>query len=199
MRTAILLLLAAGMIPAEGSADTPLQRLKDPSFEKTPPGKLETSADGQGWEVQRVGRPKVQDRLRAECVKDKSLARDGEHVIKLSLPKDTVGFEFVTVGQRLQLLADREYEASVWARWPDGPEKAPREGQRDLGPSVRHSLLLGAAQGSDRRLRRQGRLAVRSPVDQADVSLSRHRSQGEDAGVRVALAEPDSARHHRVD
>jgi hypothetical protein len=45
--------------------------------------------------------------------------------VALEIPADTVGFEYVTIGQRVRLAADGDFEASAWVRWPDGPEVAP--------------------------------------------------------------------------
>lgn len=152
---AILLsfLLVSGAIEANPAA---VQLLDDSGFENTSPGKLESSVSGKGWEVQRIGRPQIQDHLIAECIRDKELAYKGNHVVKMSLPKETVGFEFVTAGQRLELKTDREYEASVWVRWPDGPEKAPSVADAAPGnPSaivsfwVRHKDAAGDFAGRD--------------------------------------------------
>jgi len=126
----IAILLAFGAVGWDSAS---LQLMEDSGFEDARPGRLETTTAGQGWEVQRIGRPEIRDELMVECVDDKKLAHAGNHVVKLALPKDTVGFEFVTVGQRLQLQADREYEAAVWVRWPDGPEKAPAKADATSG------------------------------------------------------------------
>jgi len=132
------------------------QLMEDPGFEETRPGKLETTTTGKGWEVQRIGRPEIQNKLVVECISDKKLAHSGNNFVKLALPKDAVGFEFVTIGQRLKLRADREYEAAVWVRWPDGPEKAPAKANATSGhPSAvvsfwaRHKDAKGDFAGRD--------------------------------------------------
>jgi hypothetical protein len=118
------LLLVFGL--AAGSAQSaPGPSLRDPGFEALPAGTLAASHDVAGWEVQRHGRDVVQERLRVVCLDDSAKARSGSKCVSLSIPKDTVGFEFVTIGQRHALKADVAYEASVWVRWIDGPEKAP--------------------------------------------------------------------------
>ncbi|MCX7886438.1 MAG: hypothetical protein N3B01_04145 [Verrucomicrobiae bacterium] len=92
------------------------QLMQDPGFE---------AGLAPAWEVQRTGRKVIQDRLVVTCLEDKTKARSGRKCLLLSIPKETVGFEFVTVGQRLRLEASKQYEASVWVRWPDGPDEAP--------------------------------------------------------------------------
>jgi hypothetical protein len=157
MRRLAFLVLASLLSVRGTGADTPsTQILEDPGFEKAPVGKLETTTTGKGWEVQRIGRPKIQDKLVVECVADKNQAHTGDNALKLALPKDTVGFEFVTIGQRHQLQADREYEAAVWVRWPDGPEKAPAKADATSGhPSAivsfwaRHKEAAGDFAGRD--------------------------------------------------
>jgi hypothetical protein len=143
-------------VSAAGSDSDSTQRMEDPGFEEAKPGRLETTTTGKGWEVQRVGRPKIQDKLVVERVADKKLSRAGDHFLKMALPKDTVGFEFVTIGQRLELRADREYEAAVWVRWPDGPEKSPAKADATSGhPSAivsfwaRHKEAEGDFAGRD--------------------------------------------------
>jgi len=100
--------------------------MTDSGFEAVSPGTLSTTGPvAAGWEVQRHGREVILDRLVVACVEDPARAKSGRKCLSLSIPKDTVGFEFVTVGQRPVLAADREYEASVWVRWVGGPERAP--------------------------------------------------------------------------
>jgi hypothetical protein len=100
--------------------------LRDSGFEKLPVGAVaETGRAEQGWEIQKTGRPIIQPRLRVECIEDALRAKSGSRCLALTIPADTVGFEFVTVGQRVQLTAGKEYEAGVWVRWPDGPDMAP--------------------------------------------------------------------------
>lgn len=97
------------------------QLMRDSGFESLPAGPV----NGGVWEVQCIGREVIQDRLIVTCVEDEAKARSGRKCLALSIPKETVGFEFVTVGQRLRLSASKEYEASVWVRWPDGPDQPP--------------------------------------------------------------------------
>jgi hypothetical protein len=153
---AIPLVVVLSAVSAAGSDSDSTQRMDDPGFEEAKPGKLETTTTGKGWEVQRIGRPKIQDKLVVECVADKKQAHTGDNSLKLALPKDTVGFEFVTIGQRLVLEADREYEAAVWVRWPDGPENAPAKASATSGhPSAivsfwaRHKEASGDFAGRD--------------------------------------------------
>ena len=101
------------------------QLLVDPGFERVPSGALNSAPAGGGWEVQRVGREAIQRELRIDCVADRTRSRGGDQLISVSLPRDTIGFEFVTVGQRVRLAAGFAYEASVWVRWPDGPVTKP--------------------------------------------------------------------------
>jgi hypothetical protein len=116
---------ALGMLALLGQA-APGGLLRDPGFEALPPGPRAATGPVAGrWEIQRHGRDVILDRLVVAAVEDPARARSGRRCLSLSIPKDTVGFEFVTVGQRLVLPADREVEASVWVRWEGGPEKAP--------------------------------------------------------------------------
>jgi hypothetical protein len=100
------------------------QVMKDPGFEALPAGLLASSAPGDGWEIQRRGRHTIQNRLIVASVKDTSAAKSGQQSVSLSIPRDTVGFEFVTVGQRHRLAAGVEFEASLWVRWAGGPDRA---------------------------------------------------------------------------
>jgi hypothetical protein len=122
---AIPLVVALLAVATAGSDPGSTQRMVDPGFEEAGSGRLETAATGVGWEVRRVGRPEIRGKLVVERVADEKLAHAGGKSLKMSLPRDTVGFEYVTVGQRIRLGADRAYEAAVWVRWPDGPETAP--------------------------------------------------------------------------
>jgi hypothetical protein len=100
--------------------------MRDPGFESLPAGKLaSTGPTGDGWEVQRHGRDAIQERLIVEGVDDAARAKTGGKCLSLSIPKETVGFEFVTVGQRHKIPAGVEREASVWVRWAGGPDRAP--------------------------------------------------------------------------
>jgi hypothetical protein len=101
------------------------QKMRDPGFEAMPPGVLASSGEGEAWEIQRHGREVVQERLVVAALEEPARARSGRKCLSLTIPKDTVGFEFVTVGQRHKLEAGIEYEASCWVRWPAGPETAP--------------------------------------------------------------------------
>jgi hypothetical protein len=152
----IALLVFLLTVTAVSSDSDVVQRMGDPGFEEARTGRLETTPTGKGWEVQRIGRPEIRDKLVVECVGNKKLAQAGDNVLKLALPKDTVGFEFVTIGQRLKLQADCVYEAAVWVRWPDGPEKAPAKADATSGhPSIivsfwaRHKEAQGDFAGRD--------------------------------------------------
>jgi len=102
------------------------QLIRDAGFESLAAGTLaSTGPKEEGWEVQRQGRDVIQDRLVVACLEDGTRARSGTKCLSLSIPKDTVGFEFVTVGQRHKLAAGAEYEASVWVKWSSGPDQAP--------------------------------------------------------------------------
>ncbi|MCC6353998.1 MAG: hypothetical protein IT577_08945 [Verrucomicrobiae bacterium] len=103
----------------------PGQLMQDPGFEACPPGTLASTGASAAWEVQRTGREAIRDRLVVACAEDEARARSGRRCLALSIPKETVGFEFVTVGQRLQLAAGKEYVASVWVRWVGGPDEPP--------------------------------------------------------------------------
>lgn len=111
-------------LPA-GAQDRRDQLLRDPGFEAVPAGALASTGPGEGWEIQRQGRDVIQSRLVVACLEDDKVAKSGKKCLSLSIPKDTVGFEFVTVGQRHRLEAGVKYEASLWARWAGGPDKAP--------------------------------------------------------------------------
>lgn len=139
-----------------GAASESVQRLEDAGFEKTQPGSLNSIASSQEWEVQRIGCPTIMGNLIAECVADTTQARSGQQSTKLALPENTVGFEFVTIGQRLKLRGDCDYEAAISVRWPDGPEKAPTEANATSGhPSAivsfwaRHQDGAGEFAGRD--------------------------------------------------
>ena len=112
---------AAGGLPNKQTG----QLMQDSSFEACPAGSLASTARNAAWEVQRTGREAIRDRLVVACVEDEAKARSGRKYLSLSIPKETVGFEFVTVGQRLRLAAGKEYEASVWVRWVGGPDDPP--------------------------------------------------------------------------
>ncbi len=99
--------------------------MRDPGFEACPPGTQTNVGAGAAWEVRCIGREVIRDRLVVACVEDGAGARSGRKCLALSIPKDTVGFEFVTVGQSLQLAAGKQYVASLWVRWPGGPNEPP--------------------------------------------------------------------------
>lgn len=101
------------------------QLMQDSSFEACPPGTMASTGASAAWEIQRTGREAIRDRLVVACAEDEARARSGRKCLALSIPKATVGFEFVTVGQRLQLAEGKEYLASVWVRWIGGPDEAP--------------------------------------------------------------------------
>ena len=131
--TALLLLAPLAALQAADSvlsksqprSDRSSQLMCDPSFEALPSGLLATTGTNAAWEVQRKGREAIRERLVVACVDAEAKAKSGRKCLSLSIPKDTVGFEFVTVGQRLRLAAGKEYEASVWVRWVGGPDDLP--------------------------------------------------------------------------
>lgn len=120
----LILLLQAG--PASGSV-----ALRDSGFEAIPPGRLAPTGLVDGWQVQCTGRDAVRPRLVVACVE--GVAKTGSRCLSLSIPADTQGFEFVTVGQLVQLDATKTYEASVWVRWPDGPDAPPANASATSG------------------------------------------------------------------
>jgi hypothetical protein len=131
------------------------QLLADSSFEETPEGQLATGSTPRGWEVHRTRRSEIQDKLIVRCVTGEDV-RQGKKALLLGLPKETIGFEFVTLGQRLGLEAEMEYEASAWVRWKEGPaEKPPGATQTSGTPSaivsfwVRHNEGTGDFAGRD--------------------------------------------------
>src|SRR5690242_3499534 len=79
----------------------------DPGFELLPVGPLVATGARDGWEVQATGRNSIVPRLTATCLRDARRAHSGRQCLSLSIPQDTVGFEFVTAGRRLQLDADK--------------------------------------------------------------------------------------------
>ncbi len=101
------------------------QLMCDSGFEMLPTGVLASTGANAVWEVQRKGRKAIQDRLVVACLEDEAKAKSGKKCLSLAIPKETVGFEFVTVGQRLRLAAGKEYEASIWVRWTAGPDNPP--------------------------------------------------------------------------
>lgn len=114
-------------LPAGQDGQQPSQLMQDSQFEKCPSGTLANTGANAVWEIQRKGRAAIQDRLVVACVEDELQAKSGRKCLALSLPQETVGFEFVTVGQRLRLAAGKEYVASVWVRWAGGPVQAPAD------------------------------------------------------------------------
>ncbi len=111
----------------------PTQGVADGGVERMRPGPLEEGILPGGWEAHRVGRAQALDRLQVECVRDATMARSGSQFIRLAIPAYTVGFEYVTVGQRVPIVSGRAYTAGVWVRWPDGPPRAPRGADRTSG------------------------------------------------------------------
>jgi hypothetical protein len=131
------------------------QLLMDPGFEETALDRLETGTTPQGWEIQRTGRAEILDRLIVSGVGD-AQSREGNRAILLGLPKETVGFEFVTVGQRVRVERGKDYMASLWVRWKDGPDVKPADSTTTSGsPSAivsfwaRHADGKGAFSGRD--------------------------------------------------
>ena len=138
------LCVAAGPPDGGGAA---VQRLADPGFERVPHGPRPSGPAERGWEVQRVGRPEIQPALIVAGVADPGNA--GGRALRLGLPANTVGFEYVTVGQRVRLRADREYEAAVRVRWPAGPGAAPAGAHAASGhPSAIASFWARHADGA---------------------------------------------------
>jgi hypothetical protein len=113
-RSRLILLTLFGVVsfaaarPSSGLASTK-QLLKDPSFESLSTGTLATTGIIPGWEVQRTGRAAIQEKLMVSCSSDPTLAKSGQNCVSLSIPEEMVGFEFVTVGQRITLVAGKEY------------------------------------------------------------------------------------------
>jgi hypothetical protein len=105
--------------------------MRDSGFEAIPPGRLAPAAPAEGWQVQSTGREAIKPRLVVACVEN--LARTGSKCLSLSIPADTIGFEFVTVGQQLRLDAAKTCEAGVWVRWPDGPDAPPANASATSG------------------------------------------------------------------
>jgi hypothetical protein len=156
MKTTLLFTILIGIaLLHQPSLAEQKQLLADSGFEKSPEGPLVTGTMPQGWEVHRTGRSEIQYKLIVRCVSGDE-ARQGKRAVQLGLPKETIGFEFVTLGQRLSLEAEKEYEASLWVRWKEGPaEKPPGASQTSGTPSaivsfwVRHSEGTGDFAGRD--------------------------------------------------
>jgi hypothetical protein len=129
------LLLNASPLTAQTKEESKLKSAwLDACFESFGPGAAaETGKRENGWEMQKSGRAEIQERLRVECVEDVKRAHGGAKCLALSIPADTVGFEFVTVGQRVRLQPGKEYEASVWVRWPGGSDAAPADASATSG------------------------------------------------------------------
>ena len=129
--------ILAGLLAAACLVATAASRAADPaaaadgwldaSFEQMAPGIIAaTGRRSEGWEIQRTGRDAIRERLRAVVLADPVKAHAGSQCAALSIPAETHGFEFVTLGQRVRLEAGKEYEAAVWVRWPEGPDTAPK-------------------------------------------------------------------------
>jgi hypothetical protein len=123
MVTAGFVIFAAAADLNKSSSPTPL--LRDPGFEGVPAGSVSGTGGENSWEIQRTGRDSIKDRLTVTCLEDSAAAKSGKKCLSLSIPRDTQGFEFVTVGQRVALAKGKDYEAMAWVRWPDGPKEAP--------------------------------------------------------------------------
>lgn len=156
------------------------QLMHDPSFEKITAGPLvSTGVVRDKCEIQRTGRKTIQKQLVVKCVEGGG--KSGKKGLSLSIPQHTQGFEFVTVGQRHQLRLGKEYEASVWVRWRNGPTKAPMNASPGLKtPSaivsfwVRHQDGKGHFAGRDQWLfdNEWRRLTIRfHPTDSKGPSL----------------------------
>jgi hypothetical protein len=105
----------------------------DAGFESFAPGPHAVSGVREGWEVQKTGREAIQSRLIVTGIEDAARAHSGRRCVSLVIPKDTVGFEFVTLGQRVKVDAASDCEASLWVRWPDGPDTAPANASATSG------------------------------------------------------------------
>jgi hypothetical protein len=126
----------------------------DSSFEALSVGNLEPTGEKDGWEIQRSCREKLSTQFTAAI--STAAAHDSAQGVELHLPAESQGFEFITVGQRLHLKPGRSYEALVWVRWPDGPERSPADANATSGhPSaivsfwVRHQNGKGHFAGRD--------------------------------------------------
>ena len=109
-------------IADEGAA----QLMVDSGFESLAMGIVQdTDKVQRGWEVQRHGRDSIRQALKVEVLDGASQAKSGRRCLALSIPQTTVGFEYVTIGQRHRSEAGVEYEASVWVRWPTGRDDLP--------------------------------------------------------------------------
>lgn len=97
----------------------------DPGFEDVSQVGLESEKKDCGWEVRSIGRDEIKDNLRVDVVTDPTLAKAGRQCVMLSIPQNTVGFEWASIGQKMFADPKKEYEASVWVRWVDGPDAAP--------------------------------------------------------------------------
>jgi hypothetical protein len=106
---------------------------RDSGFEAFAKGPHAVSGAREGWEVQKTGRDAIQPKLIVTGIEDAAQAHAGRRCVSLAIPQDTVGFEFVTIGQRVKLDAASDYEASVWVRWPDGPDTAPANASANSG------------------------------------------------------------------
>ena len=86
----------------------------DSGFESLAMGNgQDTGRVQRGWEIQRHGRDSIRQALKCEVLEDENQAKSGRRCVALSIPQKTVGFEYVTIGQRHRLEAGVEYEASV--------------------------------------------------------------------------------------
>lgn len=123
---ALILILLLTLVPVSG-----LVAVRDSGFEAIPPGRLAPTGPTDGWQVQCTGRDAVKPRLVVACVEQG--AKTGSRCLSFSIPADTKGFEFVTVGQLLPLDATKTYEASLWVRWPEGPDAPPANASATSG------------------------------------------------------------------
>jgi arylsulfatase A-like enzyme len=84
-----------------GIANERAQLMVDPGFESLAMENVQdTGKAGHGWEVQRHGRDSIRQALRVEVIGGNNQAKSGQHCLALCIPKNTVGFEYVTIGQR---------------------------------------------------------------------------------------------------
>jgi len=123
---ALMIIAAGSAVAAEAVAPSePSGLFFDPGFERSVTGAMEETAGQSGWEIQKTGRDSIKESLTVMTLDEPGTAYSGRKCLALSIPRQTSGFEFVTVGQRVMLKEDQEYEATVWVRWPDGPDVAP--------------------------------------------------------------------------
>jgi len=123
----VLFCLSVSLTGAKKNKDeSAAQLMVDSGFESLAIGNVQnTGKVKRGWEVQRHGRNSIRQVLKVEILDGDDQAKSGRRCVALSIPQATVGFEYVTIGQRHRLEAGVEYEASVWVRWLKEPDDPP--------------------------------------------------------------------------